>query len=248
VLPVNLEDEHRAAVQALTREDAEELCNTLGISFFLVAIYQLVGIATIRLLKGELWEPDPEGTLAYVTPARVDRPDTVIAREPWETTRCGEIVDLVAWDPRSPERWATRCGHTWLGSVPLNEPFPTLIRRSPLTWLQADCDGVVPLSRDPVEVRYVLGECEHGIQVEDQRHLAELHRLMAQPAVPLKITVRPKPAEPAPGSTRGGGPPPDRGPGSPAFAGAGSHRRRQAEAHWGNHGPDRDRGTGTEGE
>ena len=45
VKTADLEAEHRAAVRNLTTEDAVELCNALGISFFLVAIYQMVGIA-----------------------------------------------------------------------------------------------------------------------------------------------------------------------------------------------------------
>jgi hypothetical protein len=214
---VNLEDEHRAAVRALTREDAEELCNTLGISYFLVAIYQMVGIAPIARKDG-LGQPAPDGALAYITPLRVDRPDTVVAREPWETVRCGEIVDLIAWDPRTPQSWALRIGGTsWLGSVPLNEPFPAMIRASPLAWLQADCDGFVVLRRDPLEISSLLGQCEHGIQADNPKLVEKLHRLMTQPIItPPKITVRP----PA-----GGGAPPDYGPGS--------YRRRQAAKLWG---------------
>lgn len=215
----DLEAEHRAAVKNLKTEDAVELVDQLAIPFFPVVIYQMVGILPIRLDKGGArWEPDHEdgGHFAYITPLRVERPDTALSPEPWEAARFGELVDLIAWDPAAPQRWALRVGaSSSLGSIPWGEPFPATIRASPLSWLKADCDGLVLLTRDPVEVRAILGEFEHGIQAESDALTAQLRKLVATPvARPPRILTQ-----------RGGGPPPKHGPGS--------HRRRQAEALWG---------------
>jgi hypothetical protein len=72
------------------------------------------------------------------------------------------------------------------------------------------------IGRDPVEVRAVLGEFEHGIQAESDTLTAQLNKLVATPvAAPPRILT-----------ARGGGPPANYGPGS--------NRRRQAETLWGN--------------
>ena len=214
----DLAAEHRAAVRNLKTEDAVELVDQLEIPFFLVIIHQLVGILPIRR-KGALWEPDPDGAgpLAYITPLRVDRFATPLSLDPWETARCGELADLIAWDPDAPQSWALRVGNShWLGSIPWGEPFPALLRASPLSWLKADCDGLVVLSRDPVEVRAILGEFEYGVHTESDVLTAQLRKLVATPvAHPPRILTQ-----------RGGGPRPNYGPGS--------NRRRQAEEHWGN--------------
>ena len=184
-----LEDEHRAWVRALKGDNIAELIG-LGISWFAVMIYQMVGIAGIQLRPGGRWEPDPEGPPSYVTPVRVEQFDSLLAAEPWETARSGELVDLVAWHPETPLRWATRHGHTWLGAVAL-DPFPAIIRASPLAWLQADCDGFLPLTHDPVELRYLLGLCEAGTVVEELWVADELRRHMLQPVANIpQITVR----------------------------------------------------------
>jgi hypothetical protein len=213
----DLEAEHRAAVRNLKTEDALELVDQLEIPFFLVIIHQLVGVLPIRLDKtGACWEPDEDGQLAYITPLRIDRHETALSLDPWATARFGALADLIAWDPRAPQSWALRAGDSqWLGSIPWGEPFPALLRVSPLSWLKADCDGLVLLTRDPVEVRAILGDFEHGIQAESEMLTTELKKLVATPvANPPRILTH-----------RGGGPRPDYGPSS--------NRRRQAEAHWG---------------
>jgi hypothetical protein len=182
-----LEAEHRIAVRNLETEDAVELCNELDISFFLVAIHQMVGIMPIRL-SGRFWEPDPESQyLAYVTPVRIDRPDTVLTSEPWGTPRMGELVDLIAWHPEVPGRWFLRTGAVaWLGAVPYGEPFPARIFASVLSWLQADCDGLVLTTSDPDELRAIVSELPQGIRTETPGLAALLEGAIRQkPTVPL---------------------------------------------------------------
>jgi hypothetical protein len=218
VKTADLEAEHREAVKNLTTEDAQELVDQLLIPWFAVIIYQLVGIMPIRR-EGWLWEPDPDGELAYITPLRIERIDTALSLEPWETTRWGELVDLIAWDPRAPRRWALRTASTlWLGSIPFGEPFPAMIRATPLSWLQADCDGLVLLTRDPVELRSIFAEFEYGIHAESDILTAQLTKLVRQPvANPPLILTQPPPGDEPPRANYG----------------PGSSRRRQAEAHWG---------------
>jgi hypothetical protein len=186
----DLEAEHRAAVHNLTTEDAKELVDELLIPFFLVIIHQMVGVLPIRLDKTRwLWEPDPESSqLAYITPLRIGRPDTALSPEPWGMPRCGDLVDLIAWHPANPHRFALRTAACpWLGCVPWAEPFPALIRATPLSWLQADCDGLVLLTRKPAQLRTILGDFEYGIQTETDQLAAKLNELIREPLdkVPL---------------------------------------------------------------
>jgi hypothetical protein len=171
----DLEAELRIAVRNLTTEDAGELCNVLGVPFLLVAIHRMVGIMPIGL-SGRFWEPDAESQcLAYITPVRIDRPDTVLTSEPWGTPRMGELVDLIAWHPDVPDHWALRSGAVgWLGAVPYGEPFPARIFASVLSWLQADCDGLVLLSEDERELRAIISELPQGIRTETPELAAKL--------------------------------------------------------------------------
>jgi hypothetical protein len=180
----DLEGLHRAAVGNLKNEDAQELVDQLLIPWFLVMIHQMVGVLPVRLDKsGWLWDPDPEsGELAYITPVRVDRADTVLSPEPWGAPRCGSLVDLIAWHPSHPRRWAMlTAASLWLGCVPWAEPFPALIRATPLSWLQADCDGLVLLTRKPSALRNIFADLEHGIQTETDGLAVRLNYLIRQP-------------------------------------------------------------------
>jgi hypothetical protein len=185
VKTADLEDEYRAAVRALTTEDAVELVDELGIPFFLVIIHQMVGVLPIRFLdKGKwLWEPDPESSrFAYITPVRVDRHDTPLSDEAWGMPRMGALIDLIAWHPAASRRFALRTALSpWLGCVPWGEPFPALIRDTPLSWLQGDCDGLVLLTRKPAQLRSILAEFEYGVQTETDQLAAKLNRLIRQP-------------------------------------------------------------------
>src|SRR4051812_28833629 len=109
----------------------------------------LVGKMRARC-DGNLYVPDEDGPPVFITPVFVDYPDTPESPCPAQATRFGDLVDLVAWDPRHPHAWALRCGAAeWLGSIEPQymEPPPAPIHRGPLGWLLAGCRGLVILAR-----------------------------------------------------------------------------------------------------
>jgi hypothetical protein len=136
----DLEAEMRAARAALTPEHRLELIEH-GVPADLIGRYLLIGAARVRVSAG-LYEPVEDGGAAYITPVLVDNPLTPEAEGPQGCARGGGyLVDLVAWHPRRPSRWALRVGSaTWLGAIEPQymDPDPVAVRRSPLAWLQAD--------------------------------------------------------------------------------------------------------------
>src|SRR4051794_24518482 len=111
----------------------------------------LIGKVRARL-DGDLYVPDENGSPACVTPVFVDYVDTPEASYPSQAARFGDLVDLVAWDPRHPQSWALRYGAAeWLGAIEPQymEPPPVPIHRGPLGWLQSRCRGLVLLAREP---------------------------------------------------------------------------------------------------
>jgi hypothetical protein len=153
----------------------------------------MIGTARVRV-AGDLYEPDPDaGGIAYVTPIRVDNPVTPEALDPARTVRSGEIVDIVAWHPRHPGRWVTRRGAgEWLGAIQPQylDPDPVAVARSPLTWLRADCRGLVILSRELPAAYHLLAGCVRGIIAEDPRHAMDLRAILARPWPTPRIFVR----------------------------------------------------------
>src|SRR6202043_1967154 len=72
----------------------------------------MVGAARIRM-RGELWEPvgpEERGARVYVTPVRGGNRATLESSDAWSANVGGPIVDLVAWHPIRPGRWALREG------------------------------------------------------------------------------------------------------------------------------------------
>lgn len=144
-------------------------------------------------LRGETYVPDPDdGGAAYVLPVRVNDPVTAEAIDPWGAVCSADIVDLLAFHPAHPARWALRTGYAeWLGAVPPQylKPGPVPVWRSPLNWLRAGCIGIVPLSREPAAIyRLLLGLWE--IAVEDEEHEAELGDVFKRARVPRIIVGR----------------------------------------------------------
>ena len=110
---------------------------------------------------------------------------------PVHNLHLGNLVDLVAWDPRTPREWAQRTGPAdWLGCVPPQylAPEPVRIWRSVLNWFRAECNGLVVLSRDPAVVYRLLMEFGGGILAEDRDHVAEPGRVLKGPwPIPLRV-------------------------------------------------------------
>ncbi len=182
--------ELRSARAAMSRKNRAELMGA-GIAPELIDRYPLIGTAEMRI-KGGLYEPAPDGAPAYVTPVLVGDPVSPEIPDPLVYARhFGDIVDLVAWHPRHPGHWALRVGAaTWLGCIEPQylDPDPVAIRRAPLAWLRAGCDGLVILSSEPADAYRLLSGC-HEIIAENQQHAAELRKLVRQPWPRPRITA-----------------------------------------------------------
>jgi len=141
----------------------------------------------------DLFDFEGEGGSAFIVPARVESPLTPEATDPVETVRVGAIVDLIAFHPDHPARWALRTGAAeWLGAVEPQylEPQPVPLWRTPLRWLQAGCRGLVLLSRER-ESEYRILSGLRVIVAEDQQHAAELRQQLGQPWPMPRVMVGP---------------------------------------------------------
>jgi len=176
----DLRREWRAA--AKLQVDSHDELVTLGIASR--DIERLIGVAPIRLCRGDLFEPDPDGRACLITPVCVHTELDPESSDPKVYCRAGAIIDLVAWHPEQPDRWALRLGTPeWLGCIgPQHlEPEPVAIRRSVLSWFQAGCTGLVLLSRSALDQYRILTGCLGGIIAEDAAHRTELRRALQQP-------------------------------------------------------------------
>src|SRR5262249_36760452 len=135
-----------------------------------------VGVERISV-DGSVYQPDEGGSWAFITPIHADA-DGPEALDPEEMLQVGDVVDLIAWRPEKPERWALRRGSvTWLGAIgpQLLDPDPVPIWRTPLAWLQAGGMGLCLLSqvlhdrqRILLGIRHILAEdVEHGRELRD---------------------------------------------------------------------------------
>jgi hypothetical protein len=146
----------------------------------------LAGIGRVRDIGDGLYEPEdsPWGHWRWITPVCVESPETPEAVDPW---RAPGLIDLVAWHETRSEDWLLRTGAaSWLGAIEPQycDPAPSHVWRSPLSWMRHGCNGLVPLSREPSEVRSLLMHCIGGIMAEDPTHAAQLrHVLTPQPLV-----------------------------------------------------------------
>jgi hypothetical protein len=176
---MDLQGIFEAALGNLTNDDIDELT---GLGVPLGIIPDLVGVMPIQLDRAGRWLPSEGDRLAYITPVRVDLPADVLSLDPPATIFHGTIVDLIAWDPRTPLQWALlTSANTWLGSHYCGEPFDAVLRQSVLSWLQSGCDGIVLLTRDPVEIRGILTAFEHGTRAETRELRDQLDSLVRQP-------------------------------------------------------------------
>jgi hypothetical protein len=143
----------------------------------------MVGAATISLRLDSTYDPDEHGARVFVTPCRVDDPWSPESAEFELAAQYGMIVDVIAWHPRAPMRWATRLGLAqWLGAIEPQfcDPPPVPIRRSPVSWLRGGARGLCILDRDRRAQYRLLSLCRSLI-AEDREHRAELQRVLAHP-------------------------------------------------------------------
>jgi len=185
--------EMRQACAAIGRDELDELVQ-LGVPRILVDHFQMVGIARIRV-EGPLYVPDPDSSPALITPVCMHYQDTPETPMPDVYPLVGNLVDLVAWDPRVPEGWALRTGAAiWLGAISpqLCDPEPVPVWRSPLNWFRAACSGLVILSSDRAEQYRLLAGCRGGIIAENEAHAVKLRAILDRPfpAAPIYAHAR----------------------------------------------------------
>lgn len=117
---------------------------------------------------GQHFQPHPDGRYAVIVPL-VD---------------FGELIDLIAFDPRDPTKWWFRLGgEPLLGASALAEQLISQrlhVYRTPLSWLQHGCDGVVPLDFNRAAIGLITAQ--NGIVAEDDAHVSELHRALTNAA------------------------------------------------------------------
>jgi hypothetical protein len=139
-------------------------------------------------VEGSRFVPDSDGVPAFITPVVALRGGGI---EQIADRHGGETVDLVAWHPAHPERWALRTGvGRCLGYVAWwQAEKPTRVWRSPLAWLRARGDGIVLLTTDTEERHSILMQLRGGIVAEDRRHAAELRAICERPYPVPRIGV-----------------------------------------------------------
>lgn len=188
----DLAAEFIAAVRAIRAEHVAQL-RAAGVDLMDIRL-GLVGVTRGRLANlHQLFESDDSGALAYVTPVRVDpfHPLSIESPRAASAVRVGDIVDIVAWHPAFPGKFALRVGAaTALGLIEPQylEPDPVRIHRGPLGWLRAGCQGLAPLSSTPADVYRLLTQCR-AIVAEDREHAQALRTMLERPwPIPL-ITI-----------------------------------------------------------
>jgi hypothetical protein len=146
---------------------------------------------------GELYQPDPSGKPAWVLPVcttNLAYPAEWIETAYFEDiVSHGPILDLIAFSPTKPGRWALRLGEVpVLGAIEPQylEPDPVPVHRDVTDWLRAGCRGIMLLTRDPCEAGRILRWCR-TVEAEDAAHAAELLRLInLPPYVDTTVSVR----------------------------------------------------------
>jgi hypothetical protein len=184
VKTTDLAAEMRAAVAAMERRDINRLVG-LGVPEILISHFEMVGVARIRADRSGLYEPDPSfGKWHWISPICVQFADTPESTRPDAFPLIGNLVDLVAWHERSPEKWLLRTGAaSWMGAIEPQylDSKPVRIWRSPLSWLRSGCAGLVPLARERSEIYRLLANCSGGLIAEDREHRDQLTAILQYP-------------------------------------------------------------------
>jgi hypothetical protein len=142
----------------------------------------LIGAADVEI-EGDLYQPSPGDSRRFIVPARVGDPATPEWPDPKLAVWLGDIVDLVAFDLEHPARSALRTGAAaWLGAIEPQylDPPPIIVHAHPLAWLRRDCEGLVPLTRTPAELQYLLLSLR-GIVVENAKLGIRLKEVLEKP-------------------------------------------------------------------
>ena len=151
-----------------------------------------IGVSRIMLDNtGTTYQPVDEGPEVFITPVRVGQIDTPENSQFEIVPQFGNLIDILAWSPRYPTRWALRCDlAAWLGSIPPQYclPSPVRIRRSPLSWLRSGGNGLCVLSRNHLDTYRLLSECR-ALEAEDAAHARELRTFLEHPFKTPPISI-----------------------------------------------------------
>lgn len=124
----------------------------------------LCGGACIETHGDLFYEPVPDGRPAIILPIFDG----------------DEIFDLLAFDPREPNRWWCRLGgEPMLGASALSNQLlgqRLHVYRNPMSWLQHDCDGIVALDFNRASIDLITAQ--NGLVAEDDAHVNELYQAL----------------------------------------------------------------------
>jgi len=190
-LTQGLAAEYAAALRTTATADREPLrAAGVGLAGLGIAAFAKVRLSRDRSLFE--FDADEDVDPACILPVRGANPLSPEALDPAAEVCGGPIVDLVAFSPAFPHRWALRTGAaTWLGCIEPQylAPVPVPVWRSPLHWLGNDLLGIVLLTRDRRE-RYRVLSCCDAILAEDEAHAEALRELLARPWLAPPVFVR----------------------------------------------------------
>src|SRR5262249_31791823 len=120
------------------------------------------------------------------------RPEMIETTDPNEAISAGALIDLIAFSPAAPRRFALRCGAaTVLGAIEPQylDPAPVPVHRDVTRWMRSGCRGIVLLRGDEHEARRILGQIAR-IEAEDDPHAPELGRLLMPPPPQTIVVAR----------------------------------------------------------
>ena len=146
--------------------------------------------------SGTLYQLDDAGRPAWIFPVCAvdpESPEAIEAPDPLHVVSTGAVVDLLAFHPDAPGRWALRLGNAAvLGAIEPQcfDPDRVAVHRDIMGWLRSGCGGIVFLTAAPHAARRILWQCRK-ISADNAAHEAELHRLLTMPPLGVPaITIR----------------------------------------------------------
>ena len=158
----------------------------------------MVGVELIDYTGDGLYFPDPAGKRAFITPVRVQFPDSPQSTDPLAFFRTGDLIDLIAWNIGDRDCGALRVGcAAWLGCTVVQDypdlvkPGPTRLWRTTLEWFRANFEGLVVTSTEPTEQYLLLAQLLGDIEVEDAAHKRELDGILQRPWPAPRVRVAP---------------------------------------------------------
>lgn len=162
-----------------TMDQAQHLVGA-GISARMIVPFVRSALITVT---DDLFTFDDEGVEAFVTPVTGFEDGDIETPEVVEDLFDTPVLDLVAWHPDAPGRWALLRGAVavlGLMDTQVLQPFPTRVHRDVAGWLRAAGDGITILTRDNRE-RASIVQSISTVAAEDRAHASELIDLARRP-------------------------------------------------------------------